>query len=283
MITGVLFLDPKKEITIDRMIKKYLFRIILALFVFGVPFAFLEIFFNENYQFNINQIILSILNLIQGKSWGYLWYLYMLIGLYLIIPMIRVFVINAPRNTVKYILIILFVFTSLVPFVETLFQIKFAFYLPINSIFLFYLILGYYLDYYKISLKNKTIAFIIIVYILYDIIIALFYHSVFIYIDYMDLVNYYSPVVVMVSVAIFSFVRQKGTSNKICDFLSPLTFGIYMIHMLFINFIYKFLEIIPEKFPVILVVFLTFFLTTALSILFSYFARKINIIRKYLL
>jgi hypothetical protein len=64
MISGVIFLDKEKEITIRKLFKKYVLRIILALFIFGVPFAFMEIFFNSHYQFNITQIGLSILNVI---------------------------------------------------------------------------------------------------------------------------------------------------------------------------------------------------------------------------
>ena len=44
MITGELLLDRAKEITIKKCFNKYIRRIVLALFIFGVPFSLLEIF-----------------------------------------------------------------------------------------------------------------------------------------------------------------------------------------------------------------------------------------------
>jgi surface polysaccharide O-acyltransferase-like enzyme len=40
MVSGVLFLDPEKNISIKILLTKYVLRLLLALFVFGVPFAF---------------------------------------------------------------------------------------------------------------------------------------------------------------------------------------------------------------------------------------------------
>lgn len=74
MITGVLFLNPHKEITIEKLIKKYIFRILLAIIVFGIPFSYIEIFFNAGYHFDIKQIGEAIINTIQGDSFKHLWF-----------------------------------------------------------------------------------------------------------------------------------------------------------------------------------------------------------------
>jgi hypothetical protein len=52
MITGVLFLDPEKNISFEKILKKYVLRIILAIIIFGIPYCFMEIFFDANMLFN---------------------------------------------------------------------------------------------------------------------------------------------------------------------------------------------------------------------------------------
>jgi surface polysaccharide O-acyltransferase-like enzyme len=42
MITGVLFLDPSKNITIGKIIKRYFIRIIIAIIIFNYSFQFLQ-------------------------------------------------------------------------------------------------------------------------------------------------------------------------------------------------------------------------------------------------
>jgi surface polysaccharide O-acyltransferase-like enzyme len=95
--------------------------------------------------------------------------------------------------------------------------------------------------------------------------------------------GYNSPLVVMATFAIFCFVRQKGKTNRVIDMISPLCFGIYLIHTLFINFLYKFAKFTPEKYPAMVVILGTLVLTFLLSMLFAYCARKIKIAKEYIL
>ena len=43
MISGYLFLDPDRELTFGKMVTKYCRRVALALLLFGVPYAWLEL------------------------------------------------------------------------------------------------------------------------------------------------------------------------------------------------------------------------------------------------
>ncbi len=83
MITGVLFLNPEKEITLDKLFKKYVLRIVLAIILFGIPYCFIEILFESGMSFHAGQIGTAVFHAIQGKSWDHMWYLYMIAGLYL--------------------------------------------------------------------------------------------------------------------------------------------------------------------------------------------------------
>jgi len=92
MISGVLFLNKEKEISIKKLWLKYISRIVLALLLFGIPFAFMEIYYDAHYKFNIGQIGSAVLNVFQGNLWDHMWYLYMLTGLYILLPLFKIFI-----------------------------------------------------------------------------------------------------------------------------------------------------------------------------------------------
>lgn len=284
MITGVIFLNKEKEISISRLFKKYVFRIVLALIIFGLPFAFMEIFFDANYEFNVNQIGMAILNVFQGKLWDHMWYLYMLIGLYMLLPLFKIFANNADRKILEYVLIVLFIFTSILPTLQGIIPYKFGIYIPINSVFVFYLLLGHYVHKYNVSIKNRYLFIMGILYVLYIALMPL--NKKFINANdstIIGLYGYISPFVVMITFCIFCYLKQNVYTNKAYDYVSKQTFGMYLIHALFLNILFKFLKITPEKYPLIMVIICAAMVTIIFSLLFSMAIRKIKIVEKYIL
>lgn len=47
MISGALFLEPTKEISLSKLYKKYIMRMVIVLFTFGWLFALMEVVFVE--------------------------------------------------------------------------------------------------------------------------------------------------------------------------------------------------------------------------------------------
>jgi surface polysaccharide O-acyltransferase-like enzyme len=282
MISGVLFLNKEKDISLNKLFKKYIFRIILALILFGFPFAFMEIFFDAHYQFNIGQIGIAILNIFQGKLWDHMWYLYMILGLYILLPFLKIFVDYSDRKLLEYVLIVLFIFTSVIPTFQNVFQYKFGFYIPINSVFVFYLLLGHYIHKYDLRINNKLLCLMGILYILYIILIPLNKNNV----NGTSIIGLYgniSPLVVMLTFCVFCYFRQNVNTNNVYNFVSPQTFGMYLIHALFLNIFFKFIKFTPENYPLIIVIICTSIFTILFSLLFSFIVRKIKIINKYIL
>ncbi|MDR1325710.1 MAG: acyltransferase family protein, partial [Treponema sp.] len=282
MISGVLFLDKEKEISVSKIYKKYVFRIVLALVIFGLPFAFMELFFNAHYQFNIEQIGTAIINVFQGKLWDHMWYLYMIIGLYILLPLFKIFVNFAGKKALEYVIIILFIFTSVIPTLQNIFPYKLGSYIPINSVFVLYLLLGHYIHQYDVRINNKLLFLTSLLYLLYMALISLnknFINGT----NIIGLNGNISPLVVMITLCVFCFIRQNISSNKIYDFVSQQVFGMYLIHPLFLNMFFKFIKFTPEKYPLILVVICITVTTVIFSFLFSIIARKIKIIKKYVL
>ena len=155
MISGCLLLNPKRDVNINK-IKKYILKMISILLIFGFTYCLLENIFDFGFS-NIFQLIYkSIINLFQEKSWDHMWYIYMLIGLYIITPLLRKFVETADEDTTKFVLLMLFVFSFVIPMLNVTFKIKITtFYLSyFNFVFLY--LLGYYIVHTDI-IKDKYI------------------------------------------------------------------------------------------------------------------------------
>ena len=116
MITGALLLDKDRPIS-WRKAWNYTWRMIVILGTVGVVFAWMEIFFEERH-FNLLQIPYAIINTLQGKTWTHLWYLYMLVGLYLLLPMLKATVNTLAQKQLDILIVILFLFAEKVKVVD---------------------------------------------------------------------------------------------------------------------------------------------------------------------
>ena len=283
MISGVIFLNKEKEITIKKLYLKYISRIVLALIIFGFPFAFMEIFYDNHYQFNIGQLGTSLLNVFQGNLWDHMWYLYMITGLYILLPFFKIFANYSDRKTLEYVLIVLFVFTGVIPTFASIFRLNFGISIPLSSVFALYLLLGHYIHRYNVIINNKILYLTGLLYILYMAFVAINKDFVDARGDIVGLNGNISPLVVWLTVCVFCYVRQHVPTNKVYDLISPLTFGMYLIHPLIINLFIKVIKFTPDKYPLVVVVVVVAIVTTILSLLFTLVARKIKIVKKYIL
>ena len=97
MITGALLLDPQRTITLSK-IKKYVKRMAVILIIFGGVYALMELVFNEK-KFVLSMISKAIFNVVEEKSWGHLWYIYTLIGLYIVTIPLSAVLKNVEKKT----------------------------------------------------------------------------------------------------------------------------------------------------------------------------------------
>ena len=172
MMSGALFLP--REIPTKTLYKKYILRMAIAYIVWSAFYAVVDpigqFVFTEGYQLSLVEIVG---NFISGAV--HLWFLPMIIGLYMCIPLIKQLI--KKDNLIKYFLILSFVFcfirtqTELVSVnllsgnaqiifehINTLFKN-----FNVNLIFGFssYFILGYCLNKTDIRKKHRTIIYIL--------------------------------------------------------------------------------------------------------------------------
>lgn len=94
-------------------------------------------------------LVMTLYSVICGDSFSHLWYLYALIGTYMILPILKAFVDSDKEGKgLAVALVLLLVFDFVCPLVEGLTGGEIAFYIPMTYT-IFYLLLGHYMVIYK--------------------------------------------------------------------------------------------------------------------------------------
>ena len=262
LISGSLFLNPQKYIDYTLMFRKYVKRICLALVIFGLPMCFAESFLNREDWKD------AFCNFLTGHSWAHMWYLYMLIGLYLMTPILKPFVNNSSRRTFLTAISVLFVMCSIMPTMEH-FGINLKSWMIIsNNPYVLLYVLGFYLAYLeRFTLKKWHLLLVLLACVL---VIS------FKLIEGVDYNLYYDPVSLALAVTIFLLFKRYNFTWDIANRLNPYCFGIYLTHTVFLNALAKVLHFNPADYmsawfsiPILALV------TFGLSFLSCYLLRKI--------
>ena len=247
MVSGIFFLNPQKEITLSKLYRKNIFRIVVALVAWGLFYKSLSIsimFFV--YEVSDKDLVTRILKegatFVFGHAWLHLWFLYMIIGLYMLVPLIRVFTTHAAKKHYHYLFVLYFLFGSLLPFFQDsllLFDNRLKIYFSIKELMGFtgYFILGYYLFRYDISHRIKKW-----IYVLAGLsVIVQIFGTVFISYKLGAanelLYKNFRPNVVIQAVAVYIFIKDCFISKKLSErtkklifLFSKYSFGMYLVH-----------------------------------------------------
>lgn len=286
MITGCLLLS--KDISYGMLLKKYVKRIVLALFIFGVPFSMMEIFI-ETKHISAGMLGKAIINVFNGDSWGHLWYLYTLIGIYLVLPLLKPATDNINHSIMRYLLTMMFVLNFCTEIINQINSVHIAFQLPVTYT-IFYVLLGKYLsDLYEEDdlpqwAKNKKLCILGVVVTAVLVVIG----CIVLYTDADCYFGYASPLIALMAVLIFCLFRgaevQENWKGGLWE-LDRMCFGIYLIHPVFINFFYKYLKLSPSSFgglyPVGVIVFWMLFVFFA--VIASWIMGLVKPLRKWIL
>jgi len=264
MITGYCLLK-KKDCTY-RYCFSHVLKYVCILFTVGLFYALLEEIFVTN-TINFSVFLKSLLNVISGNLWDHMWYVYSIIGIYLVMPVIHHFFQQRENNFI-ILTILLFVFNILFPTIEQLLPIGVN--IPFGS-YLFYVCFGAAIA--KIEI-NKIFSYIVYLLGLLSsvwIIMTRNSHSF----------GYTHLTVCLMAMSIFLFFSQlEVSSNKLMLCISKCTWGIYLIHPFFINTAIKLLKIDVLSAQPYLRLFALFVIVFIASFLSTYVLRKIPLIKK---
>lgn len=246
MISGALFLDQNRRIGIRVLFLKNVSRII-SIFVF---WSFFYALYDANVEKRLGVIDVLMLT-VEGPF--HFWFLKILLGLYVTIPILRVVTQN--KSLEEYFIIIAILTAYLIPMfftalglyneeIKTFFIWFFeGFGIKIALGYVGYFVLGHYLSTFQLSvLLRKSILIMGGGSVVSVIILTQWYSHIIgepsqVFFDNLNLFTLFE------SLAVFLSIRGLNVSKKLYPIiikLSKLTLGVYLIHV----FVYRFAYII---------------------------------------
>lgn len=244
MISGALMLDENYNFTVEKQ-KKHIKKILIFFVFWSVCYC---VFFQiirpimKNTQISIKDIILNLLT-----GYHHLWYCFMIIGIYLFLPLFRLWVKKENKKYIQYFLILAFIFNFFfrqiaeigVKFTDWFYPVEYIFlnrgYLDYVGGFSFYYILGWYIKNFPPKKTKFLYAGGILGYLISSVGSVLLSRALGE--QCLTLVSF-SPNVALHTAAIFVFAQahfQKDSHTAISKFthsIAKYSLGIYGIHEL---------------------------------------------------
>ena len=201
------------------------------------------------YLFNTyitNQSTCNLFNFMTTPAEAHLWYLYVLIPIYIMLPYLQALAAGLDEKMEKAFIIIGFLWLLGV-FILPYFKTKFYYALPVfgNQSYIFYFFMGHFIQEYKdkINLKPKKallISTVCTIIIFFLTITATFRSNS----HYDNFLKYGNPLMIVSAVSFFTMIvslkpeslHLSETVKKKIDKWSLYSFGIYIVHVFLLDF-----------------------------------------------
>lgn len=295
MISGVLFLKEGRKITLRKIYVRNILKLVIFLFFWSVCYQLYSLIIVQGNIYEVGEsfwiIIEGVKNVFKGDTQAHLWYIYIIIGLYMIVPLLKSWVENLTKKQVEYFLILYIFFNGIYSIIcntniEILSIISaFSSKLSINIVsgYTGYLILGYYLHTYDLSVKMRKICYMLggIGFFMSAILTVIYSRYTGIATEIFW--NYCSIFVIFWSASIFVFFKYNlDKLYKMVDTVADYTLGIYGCHMFFLLELWQ-KGLTTFSFSSVFSVPLLVVLVFCGAFCFSYIVGKLPIVRNWII
>jgi surface polysaccharide O-acyltransferase-like enzyme len=240
LLSGSLLLQPSKIEPLSTFFKKRCKRI-------GLPFLFWGIAYFA-WRFFVNHEELSLNSILQGIFAGpyyHFWFLYMLVGLYLITPILRVVVAYSDRKLLGFFILLWFLGVAVAPLLSL-----FTNYSLESNIFIILGWVGYYLlgvYMLQVRLGSSTLLILLILGFSWIAVGTYFTTAFFGGIRSYFFYDYLSGSVILASVALFQLLRtyspwletHSPRTSRLLHYISLNTLPIYLFHIMILESLQK--------------------------------------------
>lgn len=194
-------------------------------------------------------------------AYYHFWFVYILIGIYLLLPIISVFLLYGNKGSIQYFLVIwtIWLFANMYMFQDILPNINLTYF----SGYIGYVVLGYYYHYVIKKTANYRILLAIVVGYLITVVGTTVASSKS---DYLETIfyQYLDANVALLTAGVFLLFKQFVTkTNNFVKLISQYSYGIYFIHPLFIyafihfNIVFSWIWIVDVLIKTVLVTLLS--------------------------
>lgn len=287
MISGALFLDSQRKIDIKGLYAKNITRVVLI-------FIFWSVVYGLYSGIGEKGLIGLVGRMVQGPF--HFWFIKMLIGLYITVPILRVIVVDKKLELyfIGLSLITAFFIPTLFPFIGYIsdvardFAVKYyeEFGIKIALGYVGYFVLGHYLANNNINGTVKRIICILGILSVFAVSALTSFASSRVGTPYLFFYEYINLFTLFEAVAIFVVIKNLQIAPKYHSVLknaSKLSLGIYIIHPLVMNVLFDYANMDSATLNPIYFIPLFALIVFIISYCVSFVLVRIPILKKFLM
>ncbi|MBD5551431.1 MAG: acyltransferase family protein [Lachnospiraceae bacterium] len=239
MISGALFLAPEKELNVKKLYGHNILRLAVIYILWSCAYGL-----KDCRTFIISQVGWKdiVKEMIMGRY--HLWYLPMLIGIYMLLPVLKVWITHASKKNIEYFLCLFFVFQilsetiSAFHFSDTLGYVLTLIKPEMVCSYIGYFVLGYYLVH--IGIPGKCHKFLYIAAVLSCVLNVVLgnYLAVRAGEPTGAIYDSFGLFTMLISMGLVIWVKEtfagmiwNGKTKKVIREISDATLGIYVMHV----------------------------------------------------
>lgn len=247
MVSGMFFLNPEKKFDLKIFYKKNICRILLCIVICGFLYSLLDQCIYGT--ISAKSFLIAIYGIVTGNTGYHLWFLYTLLILYIATPAMRVFTAHATKKQLDYALWAWFILEIVIGQTHELIQevLNIHSTLPYKAVVLAgyagYYLLGYRLKAYPLSDKARFLIYCCGAASL----LAIPSTSIGLSIRKNTWVHAISTQLgvgqCIIAASVFSLAQRLNVHSEKITWLGQRVFGIYLVHVLFISFLFRILKL----------------------------------------
>jgi surface polysaccharide O-acyltransferase-like enzyme len=256
LVTGVLLLSPQKN---NEPLSEYFTKRVNAVLLPFLVWSLIFYFYFAWAKQSSPTLVGFIQAFLSNKISDHLWFLYVLTGIYLLVPLFRVILPHINERMLKYFLVLWFISFSIIPLASAILHINIQLGLIDMAGYSGFIILGYYLFYINRVIRSKLLLIFAVA--------ALALNGILGWLSNLNGINFVGyfyvrtdPLIVLSAIAIFLWIINldfgliftrfpllKTTINTI----GRHSLSIYLFHWMVFNFFMydsPWLRIMPKSF-----------------------------------
>ncbi len=239
MISGAIFLDKAYELDIKRLYKHNVLKMVVFYIIWSVAYGLFDI---RNWDLKAAGVKPILREFLLGRY--HLWFIPMIAGIYVLLPVLKSWVENAKKKNIEYFLVLFVVLQILSETVRALtVSDELHSILDLTKVemvcsYIGYFVLGYYLAHIGIGPKLKKLLYIMVIPSMVANVVLGFLLAWRANTPVGLIYDCYGVFTFIIAVALFVFVCEKGKTagagvkgGKLWKELSADMMGVYVMHV----------------------------------------------------
>lgn len=239
MISGAIFLDKKYKLDVNRLYKHNIVRLIVFYIIWSCAYGLFDCRYLNLQEMGVKGVLREML---YGRY--HLWFIPMIVGIYVLLPILRGWIDNTSKKNIEYFLVVFFVLQICGETVKALtVSDELHYIINLGKVemacgYIGYFVLGYYISHIGIKERLKQIIYILFVpSVLLNVILGILLswkvnRPVGTIYDSFGLFTF----IIVLNIFIFVSEKKEKTKfgsnlQKIVREISDDTLGIYVLHV----------------------------------------------------